>query len=256
MNISISCVVITLNEERNLARCLQSLYTVADELVVVDSFSTDKTEEIARSFGARFMTNKFVGHIEQKNFAKAQATNDYILSLDADEELSAELIKSILEVKANWKSDGYFMNRLSNYCGQWIRHSGWYPDTKMRLFDRRKGQWKGRNPHDQYNIDAGNSTSFLKGDILHYTYYTVEEHRRQAEKFANIAAQSHFDAGIRSSYFMLVVKTVSKFIRNYIIKAGFLDGRNGFIICRITAWETWMKYKKLILLTRNARRGH
>ncbi|MEK6565704.1 MAG: glycosyltransferase family 2 protein, partial [Bacteroidota bacterium] len=131
----LSVVIITHNEEQNIARCLESIRGVADEIVVVDSFSTDKTRAICQKHGARFIRHKFEGHIEQKNFAMRQAKSPYILSLDADEALSPELRQSILDVKNNWASDGYRINRLTNYCGAWIRHCGWYPDTKLRLLD-------------------------------------------------------------------------------------------------------------------------
>src|ERR1035437_3751774 len=131
--IQLSVVIITYNEEYNIARCLESVKTIADDIVVIDSFSTDKTKEICESAGVRFVQHKFEGHIEQKNWAITQAKFPHILSLDADEALDGTLIKSILEVKNNWKYDGYYMNRLTNYCGKWIYHCGWYPDRKLRL---------------------------------------------------------------------------------------------------------------------------
>src|SRR3954466_10005620 len=137
----LSAVIITLNEERNLSRCLQSLQGIADELVVVDSFSSDKTEEISKSFSAKFIQHKFEGHIEQKNYALAQTSFDFVLSLDADEALSDELKSSIKSIKENWQHDAYEMNRLTNYCGQWIKHSSWYPDKKVRLFKKTAGKW-------------------------------------------------------------------------------------------------------------------
>src|ERR1035437_7666308 len=139
----ISVVIITFNEEKNIERCILSVQDLADDIVVVDSFSTDRTEEICKSHGVRFIQNHFNGHIEQKNFAISKAHFPYILSLDADEQLSEELKKSIQQVKNNWDADGYYFNRLTNYCGQWIRHSSWYPASKLRLWDSRKGKWGG-----------------------------------------------------------------------------------------------------------------
>src|SRR6187551_311049 len=133
--IQLSVVIITFNEERNIARCLDSVREIADDVVVVDSFSTDKTEAICREKGARFVQHKFEGHIEQKNYAVTQAKFPYILSLDADEAPDEKLIASIKKVKADWIADGYSMNRLTNYCGKWIHHCGWYPDVKLRLWD-------------------------------------------------------------------------------------------------------------------------
>ena len=137
MKVQISAVVITFNEERNIKRCLKSLVGVADEIVVVDSYSTDRTEEICRSFNARFIKHRFEGHIQQKNWAILQASSPYILSLDADEALSDNLRTSILRAKENWTHDGYYFNRLTNYCGKWIRHTSWYPSRKLRLWDAR-----------------------------------------------------------------------------------------------------------------------
>ena len=243
MNLSV--VIITFNEERNIGRCLDSVKTIADEIVVLDSFSTDKTEEICKAKGAKFFQHAFDGHIEQKNRAITYATYPFILSLDADEAPDETLLAEIQKVKAQKSFDGYTMNRLTNYCGQWIKHCGWYPDTKLRLFDSAKGCWTGQNPHDRYELKSGSELAHLSGNILHYSYYSVEEHYKQAEKFSTIAAQAAFKAGKKSSTFLALLKCWAKFVRNYIVNAGFLDGKNGYIICRITAWETWLKYTKL-----------
>ena len=249
--IQLSVVIITFNEEKNIARCLDSVKDIADDIIVVDSFSTDRTEEICKSKGARIIANKFVGHIEQKNFAITQAKFPHILSLDADEALSDELKKNILTAKQNWKHDGYYMNRLTNYCGQWIHHCGWYPDKKLRLFDSRKGKWGGMNPHDKYEMtDGDKSTGFLQGDILHYSYYSVDGHYKQAEKFSTTAANEMKKAGQTISLPMIFIKACFKFFRNYFLKIGFLDGKNGYVICKITAWETYLKYSKLYKLNK------
>lgn len=141
--IKLSAVIITYNEEDNIERCLESLEKTADEILVVDSFSSDRTAEICKSKGVEFIQHSFEGHIEQKNYALSRASNDYVLSLDADEALSDKLIQSIRAAKQNWSTNGYSVNRLTNYCGKWIRHCGWYPDKKIRLWDKRKGTWGG-----------------------------------------------------------------------------------------------------------------
>jgi glycosyltransferase involved in cell wall biosynthesis len=251
--IQLSVVIITFNEERNIGRCLDSVRGLADDIVVVDSFSTDRTQQICLEKGARFITHEFAGHIEQKNWAIAQAKFPHVLSLDADEAPDEELKKAIARVKNDWTHDGYTMNRLTNYCGQWIRHCGWYPDTKLRLWDSRKGKWGGINPHDKYELENDSRIAHLPGNILHYSYYSVEEHYRQADKFSTIAANALFREGKSSNVFLALVKTCAKFIRNYFIKLGFLDGRNGFIICKITARETWQKYTKLSELNKSKR---
>ena len=173
----LSAVIITFNEERNIGRCLTSLIGIADDIVIVDSFSSDKTESICNAFGVRFVQHKFEGHIEQKNWAISQAKFPRILSLDADEALDANLKKSILEAKNNWKYDGYEMNRLTNYCGKFIHHSGWYPDKKMRLWDSRKGKWGGTNPHDKYelqaNVFAGISRTRISQNAYSLAYWVL-----------------------------------------------------------------------------------
>lgn len=244
--VQLSVVIITFNEERNIGRCIDAVKDIADDIVVLDSFSTDRTAEICQSKGVRFVQHTFDGHIEQKNRAITFAKFPHILSLDADEAPDERLKQSIIAVKNNWQHDGYSMNRLTNYCGQWIRHCGWYPDTKLRLWDSRKGKWGGVNPHDRYELTAPQATTaYLAGNILHYSYYTVEEHYRQADKFSTIAARALYVKGKRSSLLLAAIKTGAKFLRNYIIKLGFLDGHYGFVICRISAGETWQKYIKL-----------
>mgnify|MGYP001233099620 FL=1 len=151
----ISAAIITYNEEKNIERCITSLVNIADEIVVVDSGSNDKTQEIALTLGAKVVINKFEGHIQQKNFAITQTSNEWVISLDADEALSKKLKTSLLKVKEDLKGNGYKFNRLSNYCGKWIKHCGWYPDTKLRLFKKGQGSWKGKNPHDKYILDSG-----------------------------------------------------------------------------------------------------
>lgn len=254
--IPLSVVIITFNEERNIGRCLDAVRAFADDIVVVDSFSTDRTEAICREKGARFIQHAFEGHIEQKNWAITQAKFPHILSLDADEAPDEMLAAAIREVKANWTHDGYTMNRLTNYCGQWIKHCGWYPDTKLRLWDSRKGRWGGVNPHDKYELtEKGVTEKHLPGNILHYSYYSVEEHHRQSDKFATIAAKALHSKGETISAAMILVKTWAKFIRNYFVKLGFLDGAYGYTICRITAQETRKKYRLLRQLNKEKGAG-
>lgn len=244
--IKLSVVIITYNEEKNLDRCLLSVKEVADEIVVLDSFSTDETRAICENHHVRFFQHTFDGHIQQKNRAITYASNKHVLSLDADEALDTTLVKSILEVKKDFKRDGYYMNRLTNYCGHWVKHCGWYPDTKLRLWDSGKGQWTGINPHDKYELFAGDkNTGNLKGDILHYSYYTLEDHYKQVEYFTNIASKAYFEKGKKAPSFKLLVNPVAKFIDHYILHLGFLDGKAGFLISKISAYATYLKYKKL-----------
>ncbi|MFW5821523.1 MAG: glycosyltransferase [Bacteroidota bacterium] len=241
----LSVVIITYNEEKNIGRCLESIKDIADDIVVVDSYSTDRTEEIVRSYNARFIQHPFDGHIQQKNWAITQAKYPHILSLDADEEPSDELKESILEIKNNWQYDGYFFNRLTNYCGKWIRHTSWYPARKLRLWDSRKGKWGGINPHDKFLLEKGSSRKFLKGDLYHYSYYSINEHIQQINKFSSIVANAYFAEKRKASYFNIFFHPIWRLFRDYIIKLGFLDGFYGLVISVNSAHETFLKYSKL-----------
>lgn len=245
----LSVVIITRNEERNLARCLKSVEGLADDVVVVDSFSTDATGSIARAHGARFIQHAFEGHIEQKNWAITQARYPFILSLDADEALDGPLRHAVAQAKSD-DADGYTMNRLTNYCGSWIRHGGWYPDAKLRLWDSRKGRWTGTNPHDRYSMDPDARIVHLSGDILHYSYYSVDDHRRQVEYFTTIAAKALAAEGKRASFVKRWLSPMAKFIGSYVLQLGFLDGRAGLTIAWISASATRLKYQKLDALNR------
>lgn len=248
--VKISAVIITFNEEKNIERCLESLQGVTDEIVVIDSHSTDKTRLICEKYGVKFIEHDFEGYIRQKNYAISQATFPHQLSLDADEALSDELKNEIKKIKENWHCDGYRMNRLANYCGKWIRHCGWYPDTKLRLYDSAKGKWEGLFIHEKFEMIPDSSAGFLHGDILHYTYYTVEEHHRQADKFSAISARELVTLGKPVNFFMIILNPIAKFIRNYLLRLGFLDGYPGFRICWIAAGETFQKYRKALRLKR------
>lgn len=243
--VQLTVAIITYNEENNIARCIGSVKEIADEILVVDSFSTDKTEEICLSLGARFIKNPFAGHIEQKNVALDLATHDYVLSLDADEALSPELLKEIKAIKNNFVMDGYKFNRLTNYNGHWVRYSGWYPDTKLRLVKKNAARWSGVNPHDILKPNDPNKVGFLKGDLLHYSYESIAAHVIQTDKFTTIAARAAYKQGKRSSLFKVFTRPIFKFVRDYFFKRGFLDGRYGFIICCINSLYALLKYAKL-----------
>lgn len=241
----LSVTIITLNEERNIERCLESVRDIADEIVVIDSFSADQTEEICRKYDARFIQHRFEGYIEQKNYALSQTSFNHVLSLDADEALSEELKASVLQAKSNFNADGYTMNRLTNYIGTWIHHCGWYPDTKLRLFNRDKGKWGGINPHDKFLFEEKIKTEQLKGDILHYSYHSLEDHYKQIEHFTNIASKAYFEKGRKAPLIKLIFSPVVRFIRDYFFLFGFLDGKAGLKICYLSAGVTYKKYKKL-----------
>ena len=244
----LSVVIITYNEERNIGRCLDSLQKVADEIVVLDSLSTDRTKEICLQRGVRFFEQPFQGYIEQANKALDLAIYDYVLCLDADETLTKELETSILKEKQDFKYPGYIMNRYSNYCGKFIRFGTWYPDRKLRLFDRRKARWAGVNPHSGVKFISDEKGKWIKGNIIHYSYNTIEEHTRQNERFSTISAQSYFKLGKKSNWFKMSINPVWAFIRCYVIRLGFLDGYYGFVIAKKVAHLTFLKYRKLYAL--------
>jgi glycosyltransferase involved in cell wall biosynthesis len=193
----------------------------------------------------RFIVHPFEGHIQQKNFALSQASHDWVLSLDADEALSDKLADSIKRVLNNHPQTGYTMNRLNNYCGSWIRHGTWYPDRKLRLFDRNKVKWSGVNPHDKALPIDGSKTFHLQGDLLHYSYKSIHEHIKRVDFFSTIAARAYFDKGKICKWHHLIFRPAHAFVRDYFLRLGFLDGYNGWVIARFASYYTYLKYVKL-----------
>ncbi|MCP4552851.1 MAG: glycosyltransferase family 2 protein [Bacteroidetes bacterium] len=240
--IKISAVIITFNEEKNIERCLNSLSKVSDEIVVVDSYSTDGTKEICQQFGVKFIPHPFEGFIEQKNWAAAQASFSYVLSLDADEELSGELTKAILKVKNSPPKDGYYINRFTSLAGEWVKHSGWYPDRKLLLWNRTKGEFKGQNPHAGVRLNANSSTERLHGDLLHYSFSSLYEYFSVSQQYAENAAQAMIKNNKTINLFKILVNPFIKFIKNYFFNLGFTGGITGLIICFSTAYFTFLKY--------------
>lgn len=240
----LTAVIITYNEEQNIARCLQSIHTITDEVVVVDSLSVDRTRQICESFGVRFVSHPWEGYVKQKNFGHSLASHDLILSIDADEALSEGLVASISEIKnKNIENQVFSMNRLMNYCGQWIRHGGWYPDTKVRIFDRRYVQWQGEKVHETLSIPENFKEIHLQGDLLHYSFYTEEQHRQQMLKFSRLSAEQALERGKKSSRFQALTHAFWKFVRDYLFKLGFLDGKYGWKVAKINAYGVFQKYK-------------
>ncbi len=244
----ISATIITFNEEENIGDCIDSLKEIADEIIVVDSFSTDATEKTCKAKNVKFIQHKFEGHIQQKNFALDQTSNNYVVSLDADERLSDELKKEILDFITCHAEpvEAYLMNRLNNYCGKWIKHGVWYPDKKIRLWHKQKGKWGGTNPHDKVVMDKNTTVKSLTGNILHYTVRTPEQYKVQMEKFSTIAAEAMLQEGKKSSLIKAYSSGVFAFVRSYILRAGFLDGRAGYQIAKGYARYTRMKYEKML----------
>ncbi len=240
--ISLSVILITYNEEHNLHRCLTSVKSVADEIVVVDSNSTDKTVQIAMGFGARVVQRDFDGYAQQKNYATGLAANDWILSMDADEELTPELIASIAEVKTQPSCNVYRMARLTNYCGKWIRHCGWYPDWQLRFFNRKKANWSDATIHER--VEAERKLRIPK-DILHFPFENIFSQIHTNNRYSNLQAEELKTKGKSFSRFKLITKPFSKFIETYIWKRGFLDGLPGFIISVGASYSVFLKWAKL-----------
>jgi len=242
--VKISAIIITQNEDENIGRCIDSIIPIVDEIVVIDSYSTDRTCDIATEKGARVVKHLFKNHIDQKNFALTQASNDVVLSLDADEYLSEQLTKSILEIKESWPFEAYRMNRLSNYGGKWIRHGNWYPDQKIRLWNRRKGLWGGENPHDKVVLKKGLKVMHLKGDLLHRAYVDAAETISKVQRYSDIFAEEN--AGRRSSSTLLIIAHSSfAFFKSFILKRGFLDGFEGLMVAMAVSNHVFYKYAKL-----------
>lgn len=242
--IKLSAAIIVYNEERNIGRCLASLQGIADDIIVVDSFSTDKTVEISLQYNANVHQQEFLGYAEQKNFANALCKYSYIISLDADEVISTDLKQEIVAIKKNFDADAYELNRLTNYAGKWVHHCGWYPDRKIRIFKKDKARWAGSRLHETLEIDSTNIKR-LNSDLLHYSFHSERDHLLQIDKFTNISSKELFDKGKRPNFYFLYIKPIIRFITDYIIKLGILDGATGFTVCKNSAYAAYLKYSKL-----------
>lgn len=249
---NLSVIIIAYNEEKNIANAIQSALIISDDIVVVDSFSNDRTSEIASQLGARVIQQKFLGYAEQKNFAAEHAKNDFVLSLDADEVISEQLAQSIENIELS-ETKVYSFNRLTNYCGRFIYHCGWYPDLKIRIYHKHSVKWGGESIHEILLVNNHQEIVHLKGDLLHYSYYTFNDHLKQLDKFTSLQAEELFKKGVHPNLYHYIIKPHFKFTRDYIFKLGFLDGWEGFNISLISAIGVYLKYQKLrMLIKKNA----
>jgi glycosyltransferase involved in cell wall biosynthesis len=253
---SLSVVIITHNEEKNIGRAIDEAKKIADEVIVFDSFSTDNTANIARQKGVIFHQHPFEGYGAQKNAAAATASFNHILYLDADEFCSDALIAAILrEKQQNFPYDAYSMNRQNNYCGQWIRHGSWYPDKKIRLIDRTKGSWNNLLVHEHIEIEHSARLLHLNADLMHYAYGSISEHIQKNNRYSSLSAKLMYQQGKRTNRFKLWANPFWTFVHGFWIKLGFMDGLFGFIIAVNVAHLSFLKHAKLLGLQKLAAVG-
>ena len=253
MHPPISVCIIGYNEEKKIQDCLKSILLIADEIIYVDSGSTDKTIEIVKRYTEKIYFHKFINYVDQKNFAIHKARNDWILSLDCDERLSQKAIQAI---QKEWKSESYkdlkafSFRRLTYYIYRWIRHSGWYPDRNVRLFDKRKCQWGGTYIHEY--VDCKNlKIKKIDADILHYSFDSISDHLKKIEKFSSYAAEEAFKKGRKSGPFTIIFRSLIVGIKKIFLEFSFLDGTAGIILTGLSMAATWSKYSKLYILQKS-----
>jgi glycosyltransferase involved in cell wall biosynthesis len=243
----ITATIITLNEERNIARAIESL-RCSDEILIVDSGSVDRTVELARKLGARVIEAGWRGYAGQKNWAAGQASHDWILSLDADEALSEPLEAEIWNVKKNGpRYDAYTMSRLARYLGRWILHSGWYPDRKVRLYDRRKAKWVGDFVHE--SVESQGRLGHLESNLLHFTCDSLSEHLRTLDRYTTLAAQELAARKVKVPLSRVILDPAWTFTKTYFFQRGFLDGLEGLTIAYMAAFYTFLKYSKARIMS-------
>ncbi|MFB3825438.1 MAG: glycosyltransferase family 2 protein [Bryobacteraceae bacterium] len=238
----ISATIVTLDEERNIARAIESL-RCCDEIVVLDCGSVDRTVELATNLGARVIERPWKGYAEQKNRAAEEAAHDWILSIDADEALSEALEGEIWNVKKYGpRFDGYTVPRMAQYLGRWIMHCGWYPDRKVRLYDRRKASWVGDFVHESVRVDG--RVGHLESNLLHFTCDSLSEHLKRMDRYTTLAAEELVSRKTAVRWRHLVIDPAWTFVHTYFVQRGFLDGPEGLTIAYMAALYTFLKYAK------------
>ena len=252
----ISAVVITYNEERNIKRCIESLLPVMDEIIVIDSFSTDRTKDICSLYPVVFIEKSWEGYSKTKNFGNLTASNDYIFSIDADESLSESLQNELLELKRIGIEGNYTVNRLTNYCNNWIYHSGWFPDWKIRLFSKTNSSWNDAIVHEELIHSNDVKTIKLKGLLFHYSYFSAHQHKEKADKYSLLTAEKYFEQNKKVSFLSPYLSAFGRFFFMYFLKRGFLDGYSGLMIAKISAQSNVVKYKELLRLYREKETMH
>lgn len=252
--LKISACIIGYNEEKKVEDCLGSLEGIADEIIFVDSFSSDNTLKIVRKFKAKIIQKKFEGYVKQKNIALDAAQFNWVICLDCDERLSAGARKILFEIKNNViveEISGYRFNRLTFYIYRWIRHSGWYPDRKLRFFRKDRCRWEGDYLHETVSVASGVINN-ITADILHYSFMSISDHLHTIEKFSDAAANEAFTKGRRCSMSSVIFRTLWVGIRKIFLEFAFLDGAAGIILTGLSMTATWCKYSRLYFLSRAA----
>ena len=240
----LSAVLVTYNEEEKIQRALNSLQKVSDEIVVVDSYSTDATPELCSRYTNRVLMRSWGGYRDQKQFATDQASHDWVLSLDADEALSPQLAEEILQWKEQENNcEGYYLPRKTFFMGCWIEHTTWYPDRQLRLFRKSRGCWEGGRVHESFQVTG--PTANFKGHIYHHTYASFSEYLEQLEQFSSLAARDRFEEGQRAQWVHLIFYPPAIFFKNYLLRLGFLDGKPGLAVSILAAVSSLFKYLKL-----------
>ncbi len=243
----LSVVIITFNAEPHLEDCFKSIESIADEIVVLDSFSTDRTHEIALAFNVKFSQRKPVSLIDQMRFAVDSASNNWVFCIDQDERATPELVNEIGALKKNvFTCDGYLINRLNFYIKDWFKACGWYPDSKLRLFDRTKGYWGGNEPHYKLVMNKGTKVTRIYGQLLHYSYKDISTQIQKMEQFSLLFAQNRLQKGKYPFLrFRIVFDPVYRFISAFFFKGGIRYGMRGFICSWILAFYVFSKYAKI-----------
>ena len=238
----LSAAIIAFNEEKKIADCIKSLSFV-DEIVVVDSHSSDRTREIAESLGAKVIKKDWPGHVEQKNFALSATSNEWVICIDADERVSQKLREEILSVMQKPDCAGFAMPRKVFYINRWINNCGWYPARKLRLVKKSAARWGGVDPHDTLKVEGLEKK--LSGDLYHLSFDSIHDHFKTIDHFTRVSAQEAYKEGKRTTVIDVTLRPLFTFVKMYLLKLGFLDGAPGFIVCALSAFHTFTKYDRL-----------
>lgn len=251
---SISVVIIAFNEEENIGRCLDSVLSFADEIIVIDSKSTDNTRTIAQSKGARVYERAWEGYSAAKNFGNNLAEKDYILSIDADEVVSPDLAHSLSKIKTGkLTGDAFIFSRLTNYCGHWVRYCGWYPDRKLRMWRKNEGVWDGVL-HEKVVFNTSINSVLLKGDLLHYSFPSISHHIKTLNSYSEVAANDLVAKGGTVLFVVhILLNPLYTFLNKFLLRLGFLDGYYGFVICSLSAFANFLKYTKAYQIRKSLR---